>query len=463
MAADPVTLRAELVGELREALVSGLLECWYPRAVDEEFGGFYSELSLDFRPGPDQRKPLVVQARHLWATSRASQFLPGDPRYPRIARHAFRYLRDVMWDREHGGFLPRVYSRSRDGVWPASNAERVRSGLRRLVPSSAVRRRIASTYRRRAAPAQPLVKDVYDEAFAIFGLAAYHQASGDPAALDLARASFGWLEEHSHDPDHGGYLRYLSRAGSPLPAGPLGDAPKDLDSTLHLLEAFTELYRAWPDERVRLRLGELVELIGDRMISERGSCRIRFEPDWTPLRLTEADRQAGNFARDHVSFGHDIETAALLVDAAEALGRANDPTIHAIAKRLADHSLDHGWDAARGGMFEAGYYFSEGGPCEVVDRSKLYWVQAETLNTLSLLACRYPDDPRGYLHRFLEQWRYCDRYLVDHDRGGWYWQGLDALPGPQQPGKADPVRATYHVSRALMNSIGRLEAAEEPG
>ena len=380
--------------------------------IDEEFGGFYSDLSLDFEVAGEQRKPLFIQARHVWSASQAATFIPGDPRYSRVAEHGFRFLRDVMWDGAHGGFLPRVYARARDGAWPAGAdaGGRTRRGrgarlVQDLVRNRATRAVASRVGLRRRRRGQPMVKDVYGDAFAIFGLAAYSRFSEEQEALDLARASFRWLERYSHDPVHGGYRRYVARDGTPLDAGPRGEPPKDLDSTLHLLEA---------------------------------------------------DRRNRNFALDHVSFGHDIETAALLIEASEALGLEDDTATYTVARRLVDHCLDHGWDAERGGLYEAGYYASEDGSCEIIIDTKIYWAQAETLNTLSLMADLYRDDPRDYLGRFVAQWRYCDRYILDHRRGGWYWCGLDTLAEVDQPGKGSPVHGTYHTGRALMNSIRRF-------
>lgn len=460
---DQQATRLGLARELRQALVPELLERWYPQVVDEEFGGFYSNLSLNFEVQGEQQKPLVTQARHVWTSSKAALFLPDDSRYPRVAEHGFRYLRDVMWDRAHGGFLPRVYARSSDGVWPGAGsagdrglAGRAARFLRAMASNRGTRPVLGRILGRRRGARRAMVKDGYDQAFAIYGLAAYYAFSEDPEALDLASRVFGWMEEHSHDPDHGGYFRYLKRDGSPFDAGPRGQPPKDLDTTLHLLEAFSELYQVWPDDLLRRRLEELLHLLRDRMTSERGTSWVSFTADWTPVRLTAEDRLSRNFASDHVSFGHDIETAALLIEASEVLGLEEDAATNAVAKRLVDHSLDHGWDAEHGGLYEAGYYFTDDGPCEIVIDTKIYWAQAEALNTLSLMANLYPDDPHHYLQLFEAQWRYCDRFLLDHDRGGWYLYGLDTVPLADQPGKASPLRGTYHAGRALMNSLERL-------
>src|SRR5690606_23475146 len=128
-------------------------------------------------------------------------------------RHGFDFLRSAFWDGAHGGFLWLV---SREG-------EPVPDGEGRII------------------------KQAYGNAFGIYALAAYYDGSRDPEGLELARRAFRWLDEHAHDPVHGGYFQFMERDGTPLQAGYGGTPPKDQNSSIHLLEAFTELYRVWPD------------------------------------------------------------------------------------------------------------------------------------------------------------------------------------------------------------------------
>jgi mannobiose 2-epimerase len=424
-------LRAALGAEATATLRRHVLEPWYPRAVDREHGGYLSGFDAGWRPLADQRKMVVSQARHLWTTSRLSEVFPSEAHLLEAATHGFGFLRDVLWDREHGGFLWLV---SRDG---------------RVVPDADGR----------------VLKQSYGQAFGIYGLAAYHDVTGDPAALRLAREAFLWLEDHAHDPEHGGYFNWLERDGTPLREGHAGDAAKDQNSSIHLLEAFTELYRVSPDALVRERLEELLVIIRDTLVVEPGTLTLFSHADWTPALWrdsTEAARRADNWYHDHLSFGHDIETAYLLLEAAEAVYGEPDERTLAVAKELADQAVRNGWDDRVGGLFDGAYPYPGPRGLEIVLDGKSWWAQAEALNTLLLMGDLHPADPRRYHDLFLRQWGYINGFLLDGAHGGFYSGGLDREPGARTAPKAHIWKAAYHDGRALMNVARRLAGGAAP-
>lgn len=422
--------RDSLAAELRRSWREDLLAPWYPRAVDHERGGFLSRFDANWNPVGQQDKMIVAQARHVWTNARAAQFF-GDSAYRANARHGFHFLRDAMWDRERGGFFWLV---ARDGT-PRAEAD------------------------------GRIVKQAYGNAFAIYALAAYYDATRDMAALRLAQDTFRWLEAHAHDPEHGGYFNHLERDGTPMRAGFRGDPPKDQNSSIHLLEAFAELYQVWPDSLLRARTEEMLALIRDRIRVEPGYLTLFHRADWTPVSWrdsSEEARQADRYFHDHVSFGHDIETAYLVFEASHVLGRRDDVATRRAAKGMVDHALRFGWDARAGGFVEAGYYYKDRPGHTLADSTKNWWAQAEGLNTLLLMAELYPVDPMRYADRFREQWAYVKAHLIDHARGGWYAGGLDRQPQLREADKGHIWKATYHESRAYLNVIRRLQGRGVP-
>jgi mannobiose 2-epimerase len=418
--------RTALAAAIRRSLHDDVLRAWYPKAVDVDSGGFLTQFDWRFVPTGNQEKMIVTQSRHVWTTARASQFFPADTVFLPAARHGFLFLRDRMWDREKGGFYWLV---TRGGM-PKEDA-----------------------------PGR-IVKQAYGTAFGIYALAGYYDVSHDARALSLAQDAFHWLDSHAHDPVNGGYFNYMERDGTPLRSGYRNDPPKDQNSSIHLLEAFTELYHVWPDPVLRARLAEMLSLIRDRMRTDPGYLRLFFTPEWVPVSFADSSdsvRRANHF-NDHVSFGHDVETAYLMLEASEALGIRNDSTTERYAKQMLDHALRNGWDSAVGGFYDEGYYFKDKPGITITYATKNWWAQAEGLNTLLLMADRYGEDPLHYEERFYTQWSYIDHFLIDHEYGGWYAGGLDKEPDKRTELKGQIWKACYHESRAMMNVVRRLEA-----
>jgi cellobiose epimerase len=431
---SPVATHPDAIGDhglsaaLRAAL-STEFRCWYPVCIDTVCGGFYSDLNSRWQVEGPQNKMIVTQARHVWAASNALLFYGNDPTLQLVATHGVEFLKDVMWDKQCGGFYWLV---DREGT-------PIREG-------------------------GDIVKRAYGNAFAIYGLAAHYRFSGDPASLALAQKTFAWLEAHSYDPLHGGYFQFLTREGEPMRQG-FDEPPKDQNSSIHLLEAFAELYRVWPDPLVRQRLQELLILVRDRITLPDGSMRLFFTADWTPVSYRDAPRKVWekNVSIDHISFCHDIEVAYLLLDAVEALGMPLDPVTLRVAKKMTDHTLLFGWDPAHGGIFDRGYVFAGENRPRVIQKTKEWWGQIEALNTLQLMAGLFPRDSMDYGGKFIAQWAYCGRYVIDTVNGGWYWGGTDGDPGVVSQPKASIWKCDYHTSRGLINCIRRLEEAHHGG
>lgn len=420
--------RDQVADEVERALDDGLLQVWYPRVIDEENGGYRTGFSHDWRLEGSQDKFIVTQARHVWTTAKAMERYPDRPVYDRATRHGARFLIDHMWDDESGGFHELVSP----------------TGLVRTGPSGDVPKR------------------AYGNAFAIYGLSAYYAATGDAEGLEAAVRGFRWLDENSHDPEFGGYFQFMERNGTPIRAGVGGVPPKDQNSSIHLLEAFTELYRVWPDSILRVRLEEMLHLIRDKVVTDRGHMNLFFEPDWMPVlyRDSTAEVRRQHYSIDHVSFGHDVEIAFLMMEAGEALGHVDERTL-SIGKKMVDHALDTGWDRTVGGFYDQGYYMPGEDTLTVILPTKNWWAQAEALNTLLIMADLYPDDPRDYASLFRVQWDYVKRYLIDHEHGGWYGGGLDVEPEQKTMAKAHQWKAAYHDGRALMHVLDRLRRRTE--
>ena len=412
---DATLVRAQI----DEVLDRHMIKAWYPAAFDLEYGGFLTDLDWRWTPIGSQNKYTVVQARHVWSLSMASEWT-GDETYLEQAVSGLEFLRSHLWDAEFGGYLWTVTRDGRRIDDPASTA-----------------------------------KATYAHAFVIFGAARLFLTSGRHEALDVAKETFLWLDGRAHDSTHGGYFQQMNTDGSPVEQGQGHSSAKSTNSMLHMLEALTELYRAWPDATAGARLAEAAQLIRTRLISETLGAGTYFSADWTPFR---SPIREGFDPLDHVAFGHETEAAALLVAAARALGQESEAT-WTVAKTLMDRALSHGWDEKHGGFFDAGRHVREGEAIEISRTTKAWWAQAESLNTLHLLAHRFPDDPADYDLQFRRLWAYIYRYVIDRDHGGWFENGLDVDAAWRRSPKAHSWKTPYHTLRSLLCVCSRDAAA----
>lgn len=394
-----------LANEAEANLQSQVLAMWFPRAIDAG-DGFAQNFGEDWRPGPSDGKAIVYQSRLTWVAAQAAMRYPAQAAtYTGYARHGLAELENKMWDAQNGGFF-----------WGLDD---------------------------KGAPTRDGEKHVYGVSFAIYAACAAYKATRDPRALDLAQRAFRWLEAHAHDGKNGGYYEALTRQGTPILA-PVGTATSDeigthyglktMNTHIHLLESLSALYAVWPDRDLRKRLEEVFTLVRDKIAVEPIGClNLYFTPDWRPL-------------PDHDSFGHDVETAFLLVEASGVLGRPDDARTWALARRIVDHALDFGWDADNGGFYDAGAVF--GGPFTT---EKIWWVQAEGLNALLMMHARYGRQSPRYWAAFNRQWDFIQHKQVDAKNGGWY--ATVTREGASIPGhaKSDGWTEAYHQGRALMN------------
>lgn len=413
--------------ELSESLNKQLLEVWYPRTIDSISGGFLSDFDYKWDMKGPQNKMIVTQSRHIWTCSSLAEFYPEKKtHYLKIAGHGFQFLKDKMWDPKLGGFFNLV---DREGnVLKPGKTERI-------------------------------LKDAYGNAFAIYGLSTYARVSGDTTALSLAKKAFFWLDRHSYDPQFGGYFQFLEADGTPLKSGLNGVPPKDQNSSIHLLEAFTALYQVWPDPLVKERLLMMLYLIRDKITHPKGYLQLFLNADLTPVSYRDSaeDVRKKHRQNDHISYGHDVETAFLMLEASEVAGLKNDSITLRKAKKMVDHSIETGWDKTVGGFYEAGYYFRNQEKVTIINDTKNWWAQAEGLNSLLMMADLFPADPHNYKLLFLMQWDYIKTYLIDHEHGDWYAGGIDKEPGQKLAMKAQIWKCNYHNSRSLMNCLKRLD------
>jgi mannobiose 2-epimerase len=391
---------------IREQLFGNIMPFWCGPAVDHEQGGWMAWLSNDLKPDRTQPKGLIVNSRILWAFSAVHQARP-EKLFRQMADRAFDCVMNRFWDTQYGG-----------AFWRLDDTGRV-------IDDS---------------------KKIYGQAFYIYALAEYHRAFGAPAALARAKELFELIEQHAHDPNHGGYIEVRRRDWSE--AGPdarLSDKDmnekKSMNNHLHLLEAYANLYRVWKEPRVAERLRELIQLFALRILDSRTKhFNHFFDEEW-------------RVRSNSYTFGHDIEGTWLLCEAAEVLGDAVLlKQTGAVALPMAEVVLKEGIDADGALRYEG-----RGG--KIIDAGKECWPQAEAVVGF-LNAFQLSGDAK-FFEAARRVWDFVENRLVDRVHGEWFWRitpegGVDTtLP------KVNEWKGPYHGSRMCLETLRRLHAVSE--
>ncbi|MEO5814518.1 MAG: AGE family epimerase/isomerase [Gemmatimonadaceae bacterium] len=388
--------------ELKDELVERILPFWMERAVDQKNGGFVGLIYEDGTVLDDAPKGSILNARILWTFSASYAALGGDALLATATRAA-DYFTTHFIDAEHGG------------VYWTVDASGVPDDER---------------------------KHVYAQAFAMYALAEHHRATGEDASLHAAIDIFELVEENAYDHVFGGYDEAFNREWFVLDDSRLGaddvDAPKSMNTHLHLLEAYATLFRVWPNPLLKQRLAELVDIFTN-IIAGGDASQVQqfFESDWTPVERI-------------VSYGHDIETSWLVLDAADALG---DPAISQRATemslRLAAAVLDDGFDVEHGGLF------SGTDARGVLDTDKEWWPQAEAI--VGFVNAFAESGDEEYLDAAHATWLFVRRYFRDLEGGEWHRrvsQSGDVRLGHEKVG---PWKGPYHNARACLEIMARVD------
>lgn len=280
-------------------------------------------------------------------------------------------------------------------------------------------------------------KQIYAIAFTIYGLAEFYLANKDTEALGIAVDLFHDIEKHSFDHERNGYFEAFNGDWSELEDVRLSDKDanerKTMNTHLHILEAYTGLYKAWKNPLLEAQLRNLINLFLERIISADGHLRLFFSDDWIC-----------NYDID--SYGHDIECSWLLYEAAMVLG---DKTLIAKVKAVVPKIAD----AAREGLGNGLAYERKDG---VVDEDRHWWVQAEAVvgfyNAWQLTG--RPED----LQASQDCWKYIRDHLIDRENGEWFWSVRADGTVNRDDDKAGFWKCPYHNGRMCMELIERNSA-----
>jgi len=403
---EPGALRsvAESAPVLDYILEQNILPFWFPGAICPKGFGFRLDHGLSGGWGHAPARRLIAQARTVWFLAHLIASGRGTQAHWEAAAAGYAFLRDHMWDPEHGGFF-----------WEVDVAQE--------------------------APSHP-EKSICAQAFGLFALSEYALALGDRPAEALARQLFDLLDRHAYDPDHPGYLEMLSRDWRGMAnIHYLGTDPghKTMNTHLHLLEAVHVFFKLTGEPRARARLEELAHIMSHVVFSRWPSASTKaHRRDWTPL--------TGPPNRT-VSYGHDFENIWMLADLDETLSGKPAARLD-LYRTVFDATVARGYDCRKGGFYQAGPVRGR-----TLPSAKVWWVQAEAL--LAALWMFVLTDHEPYARCYFDTLDWIVERQVDWRHGEWF---AEIAPNGRPLGvKAGPWKTPYHNGRAMLDCLRLLE------
>lgn len=385
-----------MVAEVRRHLTEKLIPFW-KNLRDDTYGGYYGWLGYDLKLDPKSEKGCILNSRITWFFANAYTLLREDDLL-KEAEHGFAFLKEHCWDPQYGGIY---WSLNYDGT------------------------------------PKDTTKHTYNQAFCIYALSSYYEASKDKQALAMARELFDLIEEKCTD--EVGYLEAFTREFTPESNEKLSEngvlADKTMNTLLHVLEAYTELYRVSKDVRVKERLKWIMDIMHDKIYNPA-------------LRRQEVffDRNY-NSILDLYSYGHDIETAWLTDRSLEILDDGPlTERMAPITRALTEQIYQIAYDG-----------HSVANECEkgVVNEHRIWWVQAEAI--VGFLNGYQKDTSRtDYLKAAENIWQFIKAYIMDAREGSeWFWEvDKNGEPFEGRP-IVEPWKCPYHNGRMCMEVVKR--------
>ncbi len=382
-------LSVSLEKELRN-----ILTYWSENTLDAVNGGFVGERDFFNKLVPDAPKGIILNSRILWSFAAASNHYQSDE-YKEVCERSYNYLKANFKDEEFGG----VY-------WELD------------------------------AKGKPINtrKQVYAQAFMVYALSEYFQFSKKTEALDWAIELYELIEIHANDKIYKGYIEAFNKDWSPIADMRLSDKDeneaKTMNTHLHVLEAYTNLYKSYKSQRLKNNLSVLIQLFLKKFLNPANYMNLFFDEKW-------------NLKSSLISFGHDIETSWLLIEAAKVIENQKliDETKR-IAILIADKFIENGVDVDGGVLYE---YEPK---TKTLDSDKHWWPQAE-----ALVGLRYAYDITGdekYLKVSSKIWSFTQEKIIDKKNGEWFWKVNKQGEVSENEYKVGSWKAPYHNSRACI-------------
>ncbi|WP_337404822.1 AGE family epimerase/isomerase [Suilimivivens sp.] len=390
-----------MLEEVKAHLLNDIIPFW-KNLRDDEFGGYYGYMDYDLKVDKRAVKGCILNSRITWFFANAYTLLK-DESLLEEAKHGFAFMKEHCMDKENGGIF---WSMKYDGT------------------------------------PEDTTKHTYNQAFSIYALSSYYEATHDEEALAMAKELFHIIETKCTDEI--GYKEAFDKEFHEVENDKLSEngviAEKTMNTLLHVFEAYTELYRVAKLPEVKERLEWIMDTFADKVYNPK-------------LHRQEVffDRNMNTILDLH-SYGHDIETAWLMDRGVEVLGEKKyEEKMTPITRDLTAEIYKVAFDG-----------HSLANECEkgVVNVHRIWWVQAETV--IGFLNGWQKDPSRTeYLDAAKSEWQFIKDHVMDKRQGSeWFWE-VDPSGKPYEGRPiVEPWKCPYHNGRMCFEVIRRLEGKE---
>ncbi|MEO5909016.1 MAG: AGE family epimerase/isomerase [Ginsengibacter sp.] len=394
----PLTILENYKSELENEL-SNILGYWQKNAIDKEFGGFCGKLDNSNKVFTEAPKGSVLNSRILWTFS-AAYNLNGNEDYLHVAERAFQYIVSHFIDKVNGGIYWSVDYKG-----------------------------------------NPLdtKKQIYALSFAIYGLSEFYLAAKNETAKELAIQLYHLIVEHSYDAENGGYIEALTADWKEIKDLRLSEKDanekKSMNTHLHVLEGFANLYRVWPHEELKQKIEELIQIFLDHIIDPTTNHLVLFfDDEW-------------NVKSNIISYGHDIEAAWLVLEAAEIIADGQ------IIEKVKQYSVLIADASVEGLDKDGGLWYEYDANANHLIKEKHWWPQAEAM--IGFFNAWQMTGQKNYLEKSLNSWKFVQQYILDSKNGEWLW-GVNEKYEVMNEDKVGLWKCPYHNGRACIELITRI-------
>ena len=390
-----------MLEEVKAHLLNDIIPFW-KNLRDDEFGGYYGYMDYDLKVDKKAVKGCILNSRITWFFANAYTLLK-DESLLEEAKHGFAFMKEHCMDKENGGIF---WSMKYDGT------------------------------------PEDTTKHTYNQAFSIYALSSYYEATHDEEALAMAKELFHIIETKCTDEI--GYKEAFDKEFHEVENDKLSEngviAEKTMNTLLHVFEAYTELYRVAKLPEVKERLEWIMDTFADKVYNPK-------------LHRQEVffDRNMNTILDLH-SYGHDIETAWLMDRGVEVLGEKKyKEKMTPITKDLTAEIYKVAFDG-----------HSLANECEkgVVNVHRIWWVQAETVIGF-LNGWQKDPEKTEYLDAAKSEWQFIKDHVMDKRQGSeWFWEVDQSGKSYEGRPIVEPWKCPYHNGRMCFEVIRRLEGKE---